>query len=91
VRGPHRHRTILARRWRSRRHSSTIGREEIGLNSDPSVRAIKGLGRPFMPLEERAEIVGALRCVDAVTSFDEAARVKAPESEHVTLWRRIGS
>jgi D-glycero-beta-D-manno-heptose 1-phosphate adenylyltransferase len=44
----------------------------VALNSDPSVRAIKGPGRPFLPLEERAEIVGALRCVDAVTSFDEA-------------------
>lgn len=44
----------------------------VALNSDASVRAIKDPGRPFMPLAERAEIVGALRCVDAVTSFDEA-------------------
>jgi rfaE bifunctional protein nucleotidyltransferase chain/domain len=43
----------------------------VALNSDRSVRAIKGPGRPLMPLAERAEIVGALRCVDAVTSFDE--------------------
>ncbi|MFN2535128.1 MAG: adenylyltransferase/cytidyltransferase family protein [Pseudonocardiaceae bacterium] len=44
----------------------------VALNSDHSVRAIKGPGRPLMPLAERAEIVGALRCVDAVTPFDEA-------------------
>jgi D-glycero-beta-D-manno-heptose 1-phosphate adenylyltransferase len=44
----------------------------VALNSDSSVRAIKGPGRPLMPVDERAEIVGALRCVDAVTSFDEA-------------------
>ena len=44
----------------------------VALNSDRSVRAIKGPGRPLMPLAERAEIVGALRCIDAVTSFDEA-------------------
>ena len=44
----------------------------VALNSDASVRAIKGPGRPLMPLAERAEIVGALRCVDAVISFDEA-------------------
>jgi rfaE bifunctional protein nucleotidyltransferase chain/domain len=44
----------------------------VALNSDSSVRAIKGAGRPLIPLAERAEIVGALRCVDAVTSFDEA-------------------
>ncbi|HET9257688.1 MAG TPA: adenylyltransferase/cytidyltransferase family protein [Pseudonocardiaceae bacterium] len=44
----------------------------VALNSDRSVREIKGPGRPLMPLAERAEIIGALRCVDAVTSFDEA-------------------
>jgi D-glycero-beta-D-manno-heptose 1-phosphate adenylyltransferase len=44
----------------------------VALNSDRSVRTIKGAGRPLMPLAERAEIIGALRCVDAVTSFDEA-------------------
>ncbi len=44
----------------------------VALNSDDSVRALKGSGRPFMPLAERAEIIGALACVDAVTWFDEA-------------------
>jgi rfaE bifunctional protein nucleotidyltransferase chain/domain len=44
----------------------------VALNSDASVAALKGSGRPYMPLAERAEIVGALRCVDAVTWFDEA-------------------
>ena len=44
----------------------------VALNSDRSVREIKGPGRPLMPLPERAEIIGALRCVDAVTSFNEA-------------------
>jgi rfaE bifunctional protein nucleotidyltransferase chain/domain len=44
----------------------------VALNSDCSVGAIKGPGRPVMPLVERAEIIAALRCVDAVTSFDEA-------------------
>lgn len=43
----------------------------VALNSDASVHAIKGPGRPLMPLAERAEIVGALRCVDVVTWFDE--------------------
>ena len=44
----------------------------VALNSDRSVRVIKGPGRPLMPRAERAEIIGGLRCVDAVTSFDEA-------------------
>lgn len=43
----------------------------VALNSDESVRALKGRNRPFQPLAERAEIVAAMRCVDAVTSFGE--------------------
>jgi rfaE bifunctional protein nucleotidyltransferase chain/domain len=43
----------------------------VGLNSDAQVRALKGEKRPFMPENERAEIVAALKCVDFVTIFDE--------------------
>lgn len=43
----------------------------VGINSDRQVLALKGKGRPYMPEEERAELVAALRCVDAVTIFDE--------------------
>jgi rfaE bifunctional protein nucleotidyltransferase chain/domain len=43
----------------------------VGLNSDRSVRANKGEGRPVTPEEERAEILEALSCVDAVVVFDE--------------------
>ncbi len=43
----------------------------VGLNSDRSVREIKGKGRPIMPAEERAEILAALACVDIVSIFDE--------------------
>ncbi len=43
----------------------------VGINSDKQVRSLKGEGRPFMPEGERAEIVAALRSVDAVTIFDE--------------------
>ncbi len=43
----------------------------VGLNSDRSVRAIKGPERPITPEDERAEIVAALACVDAVVVFDE--------------------
>ena len=44
----------------------------IGLNSDRSVRANKGTDRPITPEAERAEILEALACVDAVAIFDEA-------------------
>lgn len=47
------------------------GRVIVAVNSDASVRQIKGAGRPIMPAEERAEIVAALSDADAVVIFDE--------------------
>jgi rfaE bifunctional protein nucleotidyltransferase chain/domain len=43
----------------------------VGLNSDASVRELKGAGRPVLPERERAEILAALECVDAVIIFNE--------------------
>ena len=43
----------------------------IGLNSDASVRRNKAIGRPINPEGERAEVLAALACVDAVVLFDE--------------------
>jgi len=43
----------------------------VALNSDESVRALKGPDRPLQPLQDRAELIAALRCVDAVTVFGE--------------------
>lgn len=43
----------------------------VALNTDESARALKGAGRPFVPLAERMEVVAALAAVDFVTSFDE--------------------
>ena len=43
----------------------------VAINSDKSVRALKGAGRPVQPQAERAEILIALRGVDYVTVFDE--------------------
>jgi D-beta-D-heptose 7-phosphate kinase/D-beta-D-heptose 1-phosphate adenosyltransferase len=43
----------------------------VGLNSDRSVRANKGPGRPITPEAERAEMLLALEAVDAVVVFDE--------------------
>jgi D-beta-D-heptose 7-phosphate kinase/D-beta-D-heptose 1-phosphate adenosyltransferase len=43
----------------------------VGVNSDRSVRAIKGPSRPVTPELERAEILAALSCVDVVVLFDE--------------------
>ena len=43
----------------------------VGINSDRSTRAIKGPARPITSQDERAELLGALACVDAVVIFDE--------------------
>ena len=43
----------------------------VGLNSDASVRRLKGAGRPVMPAVERAELVAAVSGVDAVVIFEE--------------------
>lgn len=42
----------------------------VAMNSDRSVRKIKGPDRPILPEEERAELIAALEMVDYVTSFD---------------------
>ena len=43
----------------------------VGINGDASVRELKGPGRPILPELERAEILAALECVDAVVLFHE--------------------
>jgi rfaE bifunctional protein nucleotidyltransferase chain/domain len=47
------------------------GKLIVAVNSDESVRTLKGNARPLMPAEERAEILAALSDVDAVTIFSE--------------------
>jgi len=58
------------------------GKLIVAINSDDSVRALKGDGRPIMPAEERAEIVAALADVDAV--------VIVPELDVRAIIREIG-
>ena len=43
----------------------------VGINSDRSVRGLKGPRRPILPVEERGEILSGLGCTDYVTVFDE--------------------
>jgi len=47
------------------------GKLIVAINSDESVRALKGEGRPLMPAAERAEILASLADVDAVVVFPE--------------------
>ncbi len=48
----------------------------VALNSDNSVRGLKGDGRPVNPLADRLLLVGALESVDYVTWFDDATPLK---------------
>jgi rfaE bifunctional protein nucleotidyltransferase chain/domain len=51
----------------------------VAVNSDRSVRAIKGPGRPVTNQDERAEMLAALGCVDSVIIFDEETPLKVIE------------
>jgi rfaE bifunctional protein nucleotidyltransferase chain/domain len=51
----------------------------LALNSDSSVRLIKGDERPIVPEEERAIVVGSLKSVDYVTVFDEETPLRLIE------------
>ena len=44
----------------------------VGLNTDRSVRRLKGKGRPLVPQAQRARLLAALESVDYVVLFDEA-------------------
>ncbi len=48
----------------------------VAINSDSSVRKLKGKGRPILPQRERAEILAALSAVDYVTIFNEPTVTK---------------
>ena len=51
----------------------------LGLNSDASVRAIKGEKRPLVPQGERAEVIASLEMVDYVTLFDDPTPLRLIE------------
>jgi rfaE bifunctional protein nucleotidyltransferase chain/domain len=52
----------------------------VGLNSDASVRKLKGEGRPVLPAPERAETLLALEAVDAVIVYDEDTPLRVIEA-----------
>ena len=47
----------------------------VALNSDESVRRLKGPGRPINPITDRAAVIASLSCVDYVTVFDTATPI----------------
>jgi D-beta-D-heptose 7-phosphate kinase / D-beta-D-heptose 1-phosphate adenosyltransferase len=62
----------------------------VCLNSDDSVRRLKGEGRPLVPQEDRAAVLRALRCVDEVVIFDEDTPVGLLERLRPDVWAKGG-
>ena len=60
------------------------------INSDESVRALKGPSRPVMPAEDRARVLAALACVDAVAVFDEATPADVLDAIAPDIWVKGG-
>ena len=62
----------------------------VCLNSDASVRRLKGDGRPLVPQADRARVLEALSCVDAVVVFDEDSPVQVLDRLRPDLWAKGG-
>ncbi|KAA0104634.1 PfkB family carbohydrate kinase [Mycolicibacterium sp. P1-5] len=60
------------------------------LNSDDSVRALKGPSRPVMAADDRARVLAALACVDAVCIFDEPSPEAVLELLRPDIWVKGG-
>ncbi|HEY8669659.1 MAG TPA: adenylyltransferase/cytidyltransferase family protein [Terriglobales bacterium] len=62
----------------------------VAINGDESVRALKGEGRPITPEAERAEVLGALACVDLVTIFHEPRATSVIEAVRPAIYVKGG-
>jgi D-beta-D-heptose 7-phosphate kinase/D-beta-D-heptose 1-phosphate adenosyltransferase len=62
----------------------------VCLNSDASVRRLKGPGRPLVPAVDRARVLEALACVDAVVIFGEDTPVEALRRIRPDVWVKGG-
>ncbi|MDX3102661.1 PfkB family carbohydrate kinase [Nonomuraea angiospora] len=62
----------------------------VCLNSDASARRLKGPNRPVVGQQDRAEVLGALGCVDAVMIFDEDTPAQAIERLRPHVWVKGG-
>jgi D-beta-D-heptose 7-phosphate kinase/D-beta-D-heptose 1-phosphate adenosyltransferase len=62
----------------------------VCLNSDRSVRALKGDTRPVVPQADRARLVAALDCVDAVVTFDEPTPERVLDRIRPDIWVKGG-
>ena len=62
----------------------------VVLNSDASVSRLKGSGRPLQPQQDRARVLHALHCVDAVVIFDEDTPAAILDELQPDIWAKGG-
>jgi D-glycero-beta-D-manno-heptose 1-phosphate adenylyltransferase len=62
----------------------------VGLNSDRSVQQLKGLSRPIVPEDQRAEVMAALKPVDAVIIFPEPTAIEMIEAISPDIYAKGG-
>jgi len=62
----------------------------VAVNTDRSVRSLKGDDRPVFPLEQRMEVLAALECVDLVTWFDERGAHEVIRAVRPTIYAKGG-
>jgi D-beta-D-heptose 7-phosphate kinase / D-beta-D-heptose 1-phosphate adenosyltransferase len=62
----------------------------VCVNSDQSVRRLKGSGRPLVSLEDRVQVLESLSCVDAVAVFDETTPVRLLQQIRPHIWVKGG-
>lgn len=62
----------------------------VGVNSDESVRQLKGESRPYRPESERAELVAGLECVDYVVIFPQPTAVELVQRVQPTYYAKGG-
>jgi rfaE bifunctional protein nucleotidyltransferase chain/domain len=62
----------------------------VGINSDETVRKLKGVERPICPAEDRAAVVGAIGCVDYVTIFGDDSPIHLIETVRPDIYVKGG-
>lgn len=62
----------------------------VGLNSDDSVRKLKGDGRPLQPFCERSLVLRQLRCVDEVIIVDDTCMAQTIRKLKPSVWAKGG-